>query len=62
MIESQVLIWFEFTFRFTLNKYFQVSISNFDLSLLFKININLIFEMQTSFTFKFKSNTFGYKN
>ena len=52
-IQFQVLTWLAFTLNFTLNKYFQVSISRFDLSFLFKININLIFEMLTIFISNF---------
>ena len=52
-IQFQVLTWLAFTLKFTLNKYFQVSISRFDLSFLFKININLIFEMLTIFISNF---------
>ena len=52
-IQFQVLPWLAFTLKFTLNKYFQVSISRFDLSFLFKININLIFEMLTIFISNF---------
>ena len=52
-IQFQVLTLLAFTLKFTLNKYFQVSISRFDLSFLFKININLIFEMLTIFISNF---------
>ena len=45
-IQFQVLTWLEFTFKFSLYKYFQFSISSFNLGLLFKIKINLIHKMK----------------
>ena len=44
-IQFQVLTWLEFTFTFSLYKYFQFSISSFDLSFLFKTKINLIYKI-----------------